>query len=202
MQAAADACTDVFAIAVHLMLRLPATAAFSCLTMLSAAGAALLLLQVSGIMMNEYTGADVTEKLHEEQWLTQLQETAREGSDRAVGSHTDSGSSSSSSEGAAAASAGGEEVLKAAAKDSLASGGQGTFVAAAAAAGQQEGPEGSSSTGKEVQQEKAAAAAAVKERGSNDQRLHHRPRQLLRGLARGLQQFQQQLEQRLHLPRQ
>jgi hypothetical protein len=201
MQAAADACTDVFAIAVHLMLRLPATAAFSCLTMLSAAGAALLLLQVSGIMMNEYTGADATEKLHEEQWLTQLQETAREGSDRAVGSHTDSGSSSSS-EGAAAASAGGEEVLKAAAKDSLASGGQGTFVAAAAAAGQQEGPEGSSSTGKDVQQEKAAAAAAVKERGSNDQRLHHRPRQLLRGLARGLQQFQQQLEQRLHLPRQ
>lgn len=35
-----------------------------------------LLLQVGGIMMNEYTGADVTTKLHEEQWLTSLQATA------------------------------------------------------------------------------------------------------------------------------
>jgi hypothetical protein len=27
-------------------------------------------------MMNEYTGSDVTTKLHEEQWLSQLQKTA------------------------------------------------------------------------------------------------------------------------------
>jgi hypothetical protein len=29
-------------------------------------------LQVSGIMMNEYTGKDVTTRLHEEQWLDKL----------------------------------------------------------------------------------------------------------------------------------
>jgi hypothetical protein len=36
-------------------------------------------------MMNEYTGDDVTEKLHEEQWLTQLQATAHGGTERAAG---------------------------------------------------------------------------------------------------------------------
>jgi len=39
--------------------------------------------KVSGVMMNEYTGADVTTKVHEEQWLGDLQastsERAREG---------------------------------------------------------------------------------------------------------------------------
>jgi hypothetical protein len=46
---------------------------------------------VSGIMMNEYTGADITEKLHEEQWLSQLQETAHGGAERAAGSSSSSG---------------------------------------------------------------------------------------------------------------
>lgn len=36
-------------------------------------------------MMNEYIGNDVTEKLHEEQWLTQLQATAHGGTERAAG---------------------------------------------------------------------------------------------------------------------
>jgi hypothetical protein len=45
-------------------------------------------------MMNEYTGDDITEKLHEEQWLGQLQETAHGGAERAAGN------SSSSSKGA------------------------------------------------------------------------------------------------------
>jgi hypothetical protein len=35
-------------------------------------------LQVSGIMMNEYTGKDVTTKLHEEQWLSPLQASSTE----------------------------------------------------------------------------------------------------------------------------
>lgn len=130
--------------------------------------------------MNEYTGADFTEKLHEEQWLTQLQETAREGSDRAVGSHSDS-----SSAGPAPAPATGEEALKAAAKDSLASGAQGTIVAGLS---QQEGSEGASS-GKAVQEETAtaAAAAAAKKAGGNDRRLQHRrPQQLSGRIARRL----------------
>jgi hypothetical protein len=37
-------------------------------------------------MMNEYIGDDITEKLHEEQWLTQLQATAHGGAERAAGS--------------------------------------------------------------------------------------------------------------------
>jgi hypothetical protein len=55
--------------------------------------------QVSGIMMNEYTGDDITEKLHEEQWLGQLQETAHGGAERAAGSSSSGSSSSSSSSG-------------------------------------------------------------------------------------------------------
>jgi hypothetical protein len=39
-------------------------------------------LQVSGIMINEYTGKDVTTQLHEEQWLTQLQQTSSDASDK------------------------------------------------------------------------------------------------------------------------
>jgi hypothetical protein len=50
-------------------------------------------------MMNEYTGDDITEKLHEEQWLGQLQETAHGGAERAAG-NSSSSSSSSSSKGA------------------------------------------------------------------------------------------------------
>lgn len=46
-------------------------------------------------MMNEYIGDDITEKLHEEQWLSQLQETAHGGTERAASSHTSSSSSSS-----------------------------------------------------------------------------------------------------------
>lgn len=75
-------------------------------------------------MMNEYIGADVTEALHEEQWLTQLQETARKGSERAVGS------SAITSAGASAAASISQVSIEAAAKDSLSSG---TAVAAAAA---------------------------------------------------------------------
>jgi hypothetical protein len=32
--------------------------------------------QISGIMMNEYTGSDVTTKIHEEKWLGDLQATS------------------------------------------------------------------------------------------------------------------------------
>eukprot|EP00877_Chromochloris_zofingiensis_P007869 jgi/Chrzof1/3335/Cz12g21090.t1 len=35
--------------------------------------------KISGIMMNEYTGADVTTKIHEEQWLSPLQVTSSAG---------------------------------------------------------------------------------------------------------------------------
>jgi len=45
-------------------------------------------LQVSGIMMNEYTGADVTEKLHEEQWLTQVTQVTTDSEKRVQSSIT------------------------------------------------------------------------------------------------------------------
>ncbi|KAF6266240.1 hypothetical protein COO60DRAFT_1632898 [Scenedesmus sp. NREL 46B-D3] len=53
--------------------------------------------KVSGIMMNEYTGDDITEKLHEEQWLGQLQATAHGGAERAAGGSSSSGEASKAS---------------------------------------------------------------------------------------------------------
>lgn len=76
--------------------------------------------KVSGIMMNEYIGNDITEKLHEEQWLTQLQATAHGGAERAAGS--------SSTVIAADDAAGAAQ-----AKESL--GAQGTAVAASLSGG-------------------------------------------------------------------
>lgn len=67
-------------------------------------------LQVSGIMMNEYVGDDITEKLHEEQWLTQFQATAHTGTDRAAAANTSSSSSSRSSASTEKSSGGGKEI--------------------------------------------------------------------------------------------
>ena len=159
----------------------------------------LLIMQVSGIMMNEYVGADVTEKLHEEQWLTQLQETAKEGSNRAVGGSSSSSTDSGSSSAAAlqAVPADGLTDLAAAAKESIQKGGAGggTFVAAAATA---EPAEGSATQPRTVVQQEAAQGTGSS--GSSDRRLRHRrPRQLLQGVARSLRHVQQQLQQGLKL---
>ena len=151
----------------------------------------ILLLQVSGIMMNEYVGADVTEKLHEEQWLAQLQETAKEGSDRAVG-----GSSGSGAAAPQAVPADGLTDLAAAAKESIQkAGAAGTFVAAAATA---EPAANSATQPRTVVQQEAAQGTGSS--GSSDRRLRHRrPRQLLQGVARSLRHVQQQLQQGLKL---
>ena len=69
-------------------------------------------------------GADVTEKLQEEQWLTQLQETAKEGSNRAMGGSSGGGADNSSGKGSSAVAlqavpADGLTDLTAAAKESI-----------------------------------------------------------------------------------
>jgi hypothetical protein len=75
-------------------------------------------------MMNTYTGPDVTEQLHEEQWLTQLAETARVGGERAVG-----GSGSGSKGGAGgdkpASAAGAAAAVSAAAGGTVVAGAPG-----------------------------------------------------------------------------
>jgi hypothetical protein len=166
----------------------------ACVLLLGVLTGACMMLQVSGIMMNEYVGGDVTEKLHEEQWLTQLQETAKEGSDRAVGgssSSTDSGGSSAAA--LQAVPADGLTHLAAARKESIQkAGAAGTFVAAAATA---EPAAGSATQPRTVVQQEAAQGT-----GSSDRRLRHRrPRQLLQGVARSLRTVQQQLQQGLKL---
>ena len=67
--------------------------------------------QVSGIMMNEYTGADVTTRLHEEQWLGDLQATsaahAKAAEKAAGGAEAEGGEEDEAKEAAKPAAGGG-----------------------------------------------------------------------------------------------